>query len=769
MMDAENLELNLFRYEGKPLEKGVQVAIYKPRKPIPEDKFVLVDIAARTIEEAAGPPSVAAQFGSSIYVLAVNPANLSGLYTTQDSYTNESFEWVLDQQGVLVTPKDEPSREILRRLVAKAITNQQLRSKWFVERFRIAYHYSYSYSEPLSGGPFEVYQGFIFRPFVYEDGSLVVLVDPKFKFVPRETLRDYIERLQREGRSQDDIQALLRDEFVIDHCPVVTCTLRNTPGSPCRMRGSGKRTQLVELDFSKKPSTAEYGDLIQYNRDKVCKDNGKIAEYMKDSSPIALVQFPNASEPFDYPLERLRKELKLNEVERLDRIKVMEYVRPSMRTRYELTRSFLHHVDQVALGRIELKLVRSFVKAGEDGRPWKNYAIFEEPPLAFAGGKTALDPMDGLETFGPFDIQNAAVSSIKMAIVCYSRKLDLEVVRRFYNDLTNGFQGRPAFKGIKNMFQVKTLEFDKKLVVWNPREINLEELGNPNIVLVIAPSLGFKKTKMYRPVKQKLSKAGVPTQFVMEHNVFGESGKYAGLLKNLALEIYAKTGGTAWTLSDHIDEGKCFIGIDSVSRGRTTYVSVQVFNYRGEWLGGWAKGVPKEKYGEILVSLLQEATRLFSKASKYPAEVVIHKEGSIWAVEKTSIETAVKVKHRVASIMRLGISRVYNVGSNHELIAKRGTFVQVDSDEAVLVTSGPPHQIQGSQKPLTVKLLNPSSHEALRETCREVFLLSLVYGGYTLAVTSRPVTTHYANKAASVVAAYQIEASEELSKKAWFI
>ena len=252
-METLDLQLNLFRYEGRPLEKGLQVAVYKPKKQIPDDKFFLVDQAAKVIEDAAGVPSVAAQFGTSIYVLAVNPAKLSGLYNMEDSYTHASYEWMQEEQALLVSSKDEAGREILGRLVAKAISNQQLRMKWFVERFRVAYHYSYQLSEPLSGGPFEVYQGFTFRPYVYEDGSVVVLVDPKFKFVPRETLRDYIERLHNEGKSNEDIQVLLQDAPIIDHCPVVDCTYRNSPGSTCRLRGSGKRTRLLELDFSKRP------------------------------------------------------------------------------------------------------------------------------------------------------------------------------------------------------------------------------------------------------------------------------------------------------------------------------------------------------------------------------------------------------------------------------------------------------------------------------------------------------------------------------------
>ncbi|MCL4519594.1 MAG: hypothetical protein M1587_10400, partial [Thaumarchaeota archaeon] len=269
MSQLVNLKLNLFKYEGKPFADGVSVWIYKPKQAVPDGKYFLVESATKSIEKAAGENSVAAQYGSSIYVVSVNSANLGSSVIATDESTGKQYSWVLSPTQESLLPQYDEGREVLRRLLAKAITNKQILRKWFVERYRIVYHYSYAMSQPLSGGPFEVYQGFIFRPFVFKDGSAAVLLDPKFKFVPRETLRDYLERLAAHGYTAEDIQTLLVDEIVIDHCPIVECTLRNTPGSPCRLRGSGKRRQLVGLDFTRKPSATAFGDLIAYNRDTV--------------------------------------------------------------------------------------------------------------------------------------------------------------------------------------------------------------------------------------------------------------------------------------------------------------------------------------------------------------------------------------------------------------------------------------------------------------------------------------------------------------------
>ena len=100
----------------------------------------------------------------------------------------------------------------------------------------------------------------------------------------------------------------------------------------------------------------------------------------------------------------------------------------------------------------------------------------------------------------------------------------------------------------------------------------------------------------------------------------------------------------------------------------------------------------------------------------------------------------------------------------------RGAYVQIASDEAILVTSGPPHQIRGSQKPIAIEIKKPDPNpELMRETCKEIFQLSLVYGGYMLAVTSKPVTTHFASTAARLAAKHEIEENPHLWKKAWFL
>jgi len=200
-------------------------------------------------------------------------------------------------------------------------------------------------------------------------------------------------------------------------------------------------------------------------------------------------------------------------------------------------------------------------------------------------------------------------------------------------------------------------------------------------------------------------------------------------------------------------------------------MSLQVFNSYGLWLGGWTQSLPKEEYFSVLESKLRDAIRIYYRmTTRVPKKVVLHKEGEILPKESELIINMFDKKCKIVSIKKLGIPRIYNLARRDHMV-KRGTFVQIDEDTAVLATSGPPHPIKGSQQPLIVEIKYPDSNKEiiLRETCLEVFYLSLVSGGYTLAITSKPITTHFADLAVRQLAKYELEESPLLWRKAWFI
>ncbi|MCD6242405.1 hypothetical protein J7K06_01750 [Candidatus Bathyarchaeota archaeon] len=709
----------------------------------------------------------------------MNPASLRETISVCTTDGVE-FYWTKEEQAENLLTNDEKSRRIIEQIMAKAISKQQLARGWFVESYKRVYYWSFTLTEQLSMGLMDVYPGFIFKPYVYDDGSCAVMIDPKFKFVPRKTLRDIIDQMLMEGKTHHEIISLFENEIVIDACPVIDCPFRKDPSSNCHLKGAGKRRILSRLDFNLKPSIAKFGNLITYHKQK-CPNNGRLGRLIEDKPPLAIVESKKSGKLFEFPLERLRKELKLHELDKFGRILVTKYIRPSMKERWYLTRGFLAYLDGIRIGRLPpLRLVKHFVDVGKSPeKPWYHYTVFEDMPLMFANRKIGFDPFSALEAYGPYDLtgkHRRKFNKLRIIIYNFSDKLTKNDIERFYRDLVNGFSYRPSYSGIKRIFRLEVPAFGKGTYRRDTFDVRIPFLNKNEalIVLAVAPENGNRKIKQYKFFKQELTRLGIPCQFILDKNIqlANSISKYSGFMKNLALCIYHKVGGVAWILSKPVGNNKCFVGLDMISRHNRIYMSLHVFNSYGLWLGGDILSVKKEFYPQVLVDKVNEAIDIYTREERMtPEELILHKNGEVWPnIELKPLIDGLTVKSRIVSIKKTGIPRVYNV-LDEDYISDRGLCVQIDKNEALLVTSGPPHQIQGSQKPLTVEIKYPKGNwPLLRETCKEIFYLSLLYGGYLLAVTSRPITTHLASAAVSLAANYDInEVSEKLSKKAWFI
>ncbi|KPV64486.1 MAG: hypothetical protein AOA66_0178 [Candidatus Bathyarchaeota archaeon BA2] len=770
------LYINMFEYEGKPFANGLQAYMYTSGEEIDKEKInVSIGNALKDLDIRVGNNSAVAQFLYSMYCVPFDPGDLPREICggTRDF----SFSWKLDGKKTLV-PTDSDHREIIRRLVANAIAKKQIQNGWFVERYGFAYHWSFTLSKELRTAFMEVYPGFVYRPYVYEDGSCAIMIDPKFKFMPKKNLRDLIEGHLQKKVEQKMIKLLFEGDFIIDACPIIECPHRKNPSSDCWLKGAGRRRKLVQLDFNKSPLAASIGDLREY-RKKRCKFHGRIADIIADRPPIALVEKEHSNEFLEYPIERLREELKLHKVHKWQRLLVMKYIQPSLDRRWKLTENFAAYVDDLTIGRLhQLELTRSFAEAGSNNRPWESFACFEEPPLKFGNQACSYEPFSGLKRNGPYDLDGKdrrKFDSLRMMILNLSHKLTLEDVKRFYNDLVNGFtRGGSHFVGMKKIFRLEISKFSEDLLLSNISEIKeLDQRQQPDIILVPCRRMGDHKIRHYGPFKQKLTRKGVLSQFILEDKLGPRMtpSKYASYLKNMALTIYYKVGGIPWVIGRPVSSNTCFIGLAMVTRRDTRCMSMQIFDSFGLWLGGWTEFIDKDEYSRRLVDRIREAQDIYAKEiGKPPSKTILHKDGEMWTdIEIQPIIDAFQSKVVCVSVKKTVLPRMYD-HKRSDYVVKRGSYVRIDDNAALLATSGPPHPIPGSQRPITVEIKgNEINRSMLMNICEEIFDLSLVFGGYRLSIISKPITTHFASKALSLASKYKILESPLLWRKAWFV
>jgi len=237
-------------------------------------------------------------------------------------------------------PMDNPiqeiriEQEIYRRLLLRS-TEIMLRSqKYIVREGRPgAYQYSlfstaYMYSSGLSSKFFEVYRGFTFRVLLYpRERRMSVVIDPKFKFLPRLTLYDFYSSekrrdfLVRWGGKAEGKMITFDSLDVVDVCPIYPekCEVdaRRSPyEADCKLYREKSGTSL---------SWSSGGcRLHRINSDATVRDRPEILRSVKgceqltksidDKSAVAEVSFSKGQQRkiYYYPLERLRKTFEID-------------------------------------------------------------------------------------------------------------------------------------------------------------------------------------------------------------------------------------------------------------------------------------------------------------------------------------------------------------------------------------------------------------------------------------------------------------------------
>jgi len=762
---VSQLLLNVFEYIGKPFKNGlIAVKLYdKDLQSIKDrDLYLYLGECARLVENYIGKFCVAVHHGEYIYYVAPS-ASMRGRIPI---LTSRWGKRLLTGDKVVLDPRNPGDREILRKILDRAIELHLLSQQFFVEPIGKAYKWSYRFTEKIAMQEYEIFPGFIYRPFVFEDGSCAVALDPRFKLNPRKTLREEIEELSSPEKAKEEFE----NTIVIDTCPILKCGERINPLSKCKLKGAGRMRLIVRLDFSRKPSEATIGDLIKYHEERVCIAPDKpLVRRLKDAPPIVIVEHPKYGF-LEYPPERLRKVIRLHEIKDvwIRRI-LMDHIRPTPRKRADRARLFSIYLDGVRIGGITLKLRRDFAKLGESGRPWSIFGILQKPKLRFKRGITT-DPLRGLEQLGPYD--EGSMNEIKIAILNLSDKISNSMVEEFYKDV---MFGRRGFKGLKRIYGVNIPDA-KALTIYKNVKSLLTGHKDIDVCMVIIPP---HQKNLYIQVKTELAKHGIATQVINDKTLAINSHKeYIGVLRNVALGIYVKAGGVPWVLAEPAENKTCFIGIDSVIRRTAIFSSIQVFDEYGERLYGHTLPLhTREDYVEFIKNELQKATEIYGQfKGEIPQNIVVHKEGDVYSFEMNAIGEALNpFKEEGASIMVLsvtrgrGIPRIYDA-SKEDYVIDRGVYTMLTHEEAVLVTTSSPLPLRGTPRPIVIRPYSiPADFPILvHDICKHVFYLTHLHIGYALGASAKPVTTLCADKAVKLLMR-GIAVDDRKIKGAWFL
>jgi hypothetical protein len=403
------------------------------------------------------------------------------------------------------------------------------------------------------------------------------------------------------------------------------------------------------------------------------------------------------------------------------------------------------------------------------------------------------NPRRGLKLYGPYDSQRLGKDKIIAAVV-YPRGLE-NLVRVVKDGLSNG---SGAFGGFQGLFRipihfVAEQEAGKECEEEIKRELRyLLSDQRPDIVVLLTSA---RNENLYSLAKAELLGNGVPSQ-VITAETLNIGNQIQWTLENIALQIYAKIGGTPWTVMSSSPEKELVVGVSrAMDRGKNLVVGfVTLFTYDGDYQLLYSLS-PKpvewtqlDSYRESLAGLIEDAYREYVDKQGQPTGLVIHlckRPGRFREV--AAIEQAMRTLENSIPYALLHVNDDTNYrlfdSSHSTYVPESGMTVGVYCTSALLFLDGRPpgssetiRRRRGVPRLLEVSMDKRSTMDIdeFPRLVRQVFEFSRVnWRGFNAQAI--PATLNYSHLVARLVAEVgadrwnDIAGAGALRDKAWFL
>ncbi|MDT0641617.1 Piwi domain-containing protein [Zunongwangia sp. F363] len=355
----------------------------------------------------------------------------------------------------------------------------------------------------------------------------------------------------------------------------------------------------------------------------------------------------------------------------------------------------------------------------------------------------------GLSNYGPYDSISFDIKNPRIISICHRAKRG--DFTRFLSHLKDGIANSRYFqKGLLKKYELQDINFDIQEISDYGLKDYLSVISNydnekPHLAIIEIPDR-FKalsdRDNPYYKIKAKLLSLEIPVQFVRSSTI---SNYTEYILNPLALQIYAKLGGTPWVLpAQRSVDREIVIGIGHSWLRSTIYkgaessrvVGITTFmSSDGQYLlGDKVKDVPYESYfEELLKSLKSSIGRLSDEYAWQEGDTVrliFHIFKPIKNVEFGVISQLVKeigqfnIKFAFVTISKSHPSILFDTSQqgeskygSHQIIGKyipkRGSNVFID-DETCLVQMLGARELKtakhGMSTPIQIKIRKPQGN-----------------------------------------------------------
>lgn len=394
----------------------------------------------------------------------------------------------------------------------------------------------------------------------------------------------------------------------------------------------------------------------------------------------------------------------------------------------------------------------------------------EEPIYIFdhSGTKTHRYADPGLNSFGPFDSINFEIKRPKILVLCH--KMNRGGFSSFVAKLQHGLGNSKYFKkGMVAKYSLHGIDF----VIDDIEDYSVEAYraaiervlransGNRFDLAIVETCEGFKNLKPsdnpYYQAKAQLLSHQIPVQFALKEKIRRADSSLDSILNSVALQIYAKMGGTPWVIpaNQNIDR-EIIIGLASSWLRKNRFARADqsrivgittFFAADGKYdFGRKCRDVPYEDYfQELLLSLkssIEELSRRDGWRDGDTVRIIVHIFKPIKNIEAEVISklmeefTQYRIRFCFVTISEHHSFMIFDSNQDGvefygrkkgEYLAARGQNVILDSHSCLLNMKGPRDvktPKQGLPSPLLIRIHKSSTFTDLNYICQQIYTLT---------------------------------------------